>query len=463
MNDLDTIEAPTSPTSRKRPLEDEASPHSSALSTAPSYTATPTSNDNGLLRATSPSLSSSTSISGDPGGLPPTANAVAGAVPQKRRKLTFAEKEQQRLEKEAKAKDRAEAKAKRDEEKRLEEEEKQKKRAEKEEKKKQREFEAQQKKQEKDQKQLEKDQIKQKEEEEKQKKERSQLRLNAFFVKPKNATTPNASPHKGNASKGQSASPTKGSTLSEWDRFFLPFCLPQNATMSKRNNFIADDEDLEELRERVEAEIATGRDCPMDVSEVAQLFKKDLVRPTALPTTMPVEQIVARLRGSSDVPIDLTDEESAFVNEEALRLLRLVPLKYLHFDEDVRPPYYGTFTQASSQDIRRLARDPFKKAITELNYDYDSEAEWVEDASEGGEDIGSEIDEEESEDGDDNMEEFLDDEEEVMRAKRNLAVTDKSHTSGLCWEDDERRLQPGEGAQEADFYHKYKIGMLLGE
>ena len=173
--------APMASPSRKRPLEDDdglqdtsvafdkTSPQSSSsLSTPltiPSLNGSPSKNPSALARAVSPSLSSHTSVSGDQNQAQQTSNAAPGAVPQKRRKLTFAEKEKQRQEKEAKAKERAEAKAQRDEEKRLEEEEKQRKRAEREEKKRQKEFETQQK-------QQEKEKAKQKEEEERLKKER---------------------------------------------------------------------------------------------------------------------------------------------------------------------------------------------------------------------------------------------------------------------------------------------------
>lgn len=48
-------------------------------------------------------------------------------------------------------------------------------------------------------------------------------------------------------------------------------------------------------------------------------------------------------------------------------------MKLLQFTEDVRPAYYGTFTQKS--DII-TSRTPFALDTSKLDYDVDSEAEW---------------------------------------------------------------------------------------
>jgi chromatin assembly factor 1 subunit A len=73
-----------------------------------------------------------------------------------------------------------------------------------------------------------------------------------------------------------------------------------------------------------------------------------------------------------------------------LRTVRLRnKMKYLHFAEDYRPPYFGTFSKRSTA---LNGRRPDKKDEELFNYDYDSEAEWEEE--EEGEDLG------ESEDGD---------------------------------------------------------------
>lgn len=53
--------------------------------------------------------------------------------------------------------------------------------------------------------------------------------------------------------------------------------------------------------------------------------------------------------------------------------------KYLYFDENVRPAYYGTHRSKSAVIG---PRKPFAKDVQRLDYDYDSEAEWEEDDGE---------------------------------------------------------------------------------
>lgn len=64
-------------------------------------------------------------------------------------------------------------------------------------------------------------------------------------------------------------------------------------------------------------------------------------------------------------------------------------MKYLHFAEDHRPPYFGTFSKHSSLIA---GKRPLHRDEEVFNYEYDSEAEWEEE--EEGEDLG------ESDDGD---------------------------------------------------------------
>ncbi|KAJ2994729.1 Chromatin assembly factor 1, subunit A [Globomyces sp. JEL0801] len=64
--------------------------------------------------------------------------------------------------------------------------------------------------------------------------------------------------------------------------------------------------------------------------------------------------------------------------------------KLLQFAEDVRPPYFGTWTK-SSKNV--TGKTPFGKDNQWLDYDFDSEAEWEED--EPGEELVSENEEDE--------------------------------------------------------------------
>lgn len=103
---------------------------------------------------------------------------------------------------------------------------------------------------------------------------------------------------------------------------------------------------------------------------------------------------------------------------------RLQDIKYklLQFQTDVRPAYFGTMSSSPSVKGLKTGRNPLARA-EQLNYDYDSEADWVQgdDDDEGGEDLADDDDMSDvskdtyGEDDDD----FLDDNEEVMHESRH--------------------------------------------
>jgi len=109
-------------------------------------------------------------------------------------------------------------------------------------------------------------------------------------------------------------------------------------------------------------------------------------------------------------------------------------MKFLAFEENVRPPYHGTFSRNST---KVKARRPLEKD-DEIDYEYDSEAEWEQGDENEGESIGgSEADEEEEpgdaldyEDGwlrqEDDLGSDREGEEEVCLAK---VVLDKKQVS----------------------------------
>lgn len=89
-----------------------------------------------------------------------------------------------------------------------------------------------------------------------------------------------------------------------------------------------------------------------------------------------------------------------------------ISTKYLHFDEDIRPPYCGTWTkEVSEEEARSVARNPCTRVIEFMDYDNDSEAEWNE--LDDGEDVRSEGDDDaEGEETADDMDGFLDNAED---------------------------------------------------
>lgn len=503
----DIVSSPASPNIRKRPAEDEPSPSKKPLNLKGTQFVMPTPPDtdqssnaspnNDAARAASPAPSSSALSSiQDVESLPETTtntngeqakSTSTGQPPAKRRKLTPTEKIEQKRAKEAKAAEKAEQKARRDEEKarrdeekRLKDEEKRLKAEEREAKKREKELEEERKNQ------------------DKLKKERSQMRLGAFFQKP--ATPAKASSTNQEAEDSvararrrslsletyddiadqirRSASPSKGAkgtpkaaettlmparqtpakpVLSDYRKHFLPFDLQSNTILASIPHSSRSSEEMEKAQNTFDAEINDPTlQEKYDLGLVASYASIENVFPTRrridysshIPTA---RQIVEQLHGtSSQRPIDLTCDASF---QDPLDQLQSLPLRYLHFQEDVRPPYFGTYTRKrSSHSSRHLCRKPFARERDDTNYDYDSEAEWEE--PEEGEDLmNDEDDEAESNSDPDEMDEFLDDEHDELKNKRKVITGDLLPVStGLCWEDEKRKVIPSterdEGASD---------------
>jgi chromatin assembly factor 1 subunit A len=147
----------------------------------------------------------------------------------------------------------------------------------------------------------------------------------------------------------------------------------------------------------------------------------------------PVKVILSEMNGSETVPIVMTDPAGPLAN---------IPYKYLFYREDVRPAYQGTYTRpVSPRTTRKLALKPSYKGLPDTNYEYDSEAEWQE-PEEGDEEILDDDEKSEDGDGDEEMEDFLDDEGDVT--KRQLVVGNmEPKCSGLCWEDGRNHSENG--------------------
>lgn len=178
--------------------------------------------------------------------------------------------------------------------------------------------------------------------------------------------------------------------------------------------------------------------------------------------TATIKDVVKRVHGSPDRPIDLTtDAETS--REQPLDMLKSIPMKYLHFGEDVRPPYYGTYTKSyTAAAERRLARNSVSRIRQDTNYDYDSEAEWEE--PEEGEDLDSDGEDDIEEEGEDDMDGFLDDEEDPQLKRRMLSGDLEPVSTGLCWEDPNgvSELNDGSGAISTEF-EDFKMEFLLGK
>lgn len=301
----------------------------------------------------------------------------------------------------------------------------------------------------------------------------SQMRLGAFFGKPKtdakssgtalvdaNQNIINNTPSSLSDAPVQNANsaPTspqkafKQNAKSDYDRYFLPFQLPSTAIMAPNNQYMEDPEKRATAMSRLE-NLISQQDATMESVNLRGTFGRPRRRGIQMAS---IVQIVNRLNGSSDNPIDLTTQGGS---QDPLKLLKQIPMKYLHFGEDVRPPYYGTYTKPhATHEEAKLARNPFSRSLHEADYDYDSEAEWEE--PEEGEDLDSDGEEDADDSGDEEMEDFLDDEEDTQ-VKRRLINTDLEPVStGICWEDAQGVSKDDSGAISTEF-KEFKMGFLL--
>ncbi|MCJ1437583.1 hypothetical protein MMC27_006970 [Xylographa pallens] len=422
-------------------------------------------NDLGAIsRETSPLSSTATSTTRENSTAPAVSTVTTTTYSSKRRKLTFAEKEVIRIEKQYKEQQKAEEKARKDEDKRAKEEERRIKEEEmkeakrkrdegRQEKRKLREAENQLKTEEKRKREAEK----KAKDDDKAKKERTQLRLNSFFTKP-TAHVGGSEGHNrsGPSSRRSSIVSLEGDkpnvrsrsasllpdqdTASDYTRTFPPFFVHAHTEVAAPNRFTVNDRDTATYDYGTDTAVSQATEFRGTASarlrfSMGALFCAPNKRRRITPLIIPVKDLVASFHGSATDPIDLTQAKKTSQRSPA-ELLKMVPVKYLRYVEDVRPPYIGTYSKTPVKySPSRLLRRPFLRALPATNYDYDSEAEWEE--PEEGEDLDSEGEEEIAEDemGDD-MEEFLDDDDaEGCGAKRrNLMGDVQAVCTGVMWD-----------------------------
>ncbi|ERF74100.1 hypothetical protein EPUS_06369 [Endocarpon pusillum Z07020] len=364
---------------------------------------------------------------------------VTSSGAAKKQKLTFAEKELERVkkqsEKEEKEKKKADELQRKEQEKLLRDQEKRRKEEEKEVMRKKREVEKAEKQKARDEEKQAKEEAKRKKEEEKKKKERSQLRLGCFFQKPVAGEVTEESSHAssrrssvislGGLDDHDNEVPAKGSPQKRVDakHGFLPFFVPQNVKLAPANRFARDGNLSHMAISRLDTWMVQGNS--IHAEDLTSKFKSRKRKRCQMPPCT-MKEIVESIQGTSTSPIDLT-------GEPAFPQLSRVAYKILSFREDVRPPYEGTYTRAvSPTSAVKLSRRPFSRQLPNTNYDYDSEAEW-EPPNEDDEDLGSGDDESDiGEDGEEDMDGFLDDEDDLGRRRQVMGEMIPVN-SGLCW------------------------------
>jgi len=304
------------------------------------------------------------------------------------------------------------------------------------------------------------------------------MKLNAFFVKPQTGSSPGkavvalsqnpaASPISLPSRTGANTnltppSPQKAivkNAQSDYERYFLPFNVAPHTILAPKNTFLEDPERMEAARARLENIIAKQN----TQFESAVLENPALAFPKSSrrgQKTVTIAEIVELVNSSSDDPIDLTTEKSK-ASRHPLEMLKDIPMKYIHFCTDVRPPFYGTYTKPyPDAEASRLARNPLSQTRPDTDYNYDSEAEW--DEPEEGEDLDSDGEDDNEDDAEDDMDGFLDDEEDPQVKRRLISGDLVPVSTGLCWEDADRvsKLNDGSDAICTDF-KDFTMGFLL--
>ncbi|KAI1816716.1 chromatin assembly factor 1 subunit A-domain-containing protein [Poronia punctata] len=243
-------------------------------------------------------------------------------------------------------------------------------------------------------------------------------------------------------------------TKSAYEVNFKPFFVKSGVTMAV-SPFEMDDETKEAKSNILDEHIRGERgefNAPFNPTELFNIVfpkQRGIIPPS-------VKKIMEDIHGD---PFQVSfgigskgDSQSEKRTINAQDQLNNIPMKYLRFHEDVRPAYFGTATtHMTYHKLRVLSRRPTGKMLP-LAYDYDSEAEWVED---DGEDLDDVEDEEEDVDGDEEMDDFVDDSEAAPTIVRPGFEGDSQPVStGLCFEN-EGRLGP------CTTVHNYRLEFLL--
>lgn len=398
---------------------------------------------------------------------PPSAFSMmssGGQPPKKKPKLTFAEQEHKKILKEIRDREKADERARKEVEKRDKEHDKAKRDAEREAERQKREAEREEKRLVREAKEAEKEkerkakeeekrkkeEEKQKLEEEKKKKERSQKKLNSFFtLQPAKKPEKDICPEPGNAAGGapDDKSPHKRSEISDYDKVFPAFFVQNSVTLAPILRFERDEFATQTLETELDACLngskAAERPQKLNATKAFNIPHNCFTRRGR--RCVPVKQIMSHLLGGSSRPIDLTTDSQNAQIKNTRTSLRAIPYKILKFAEDVRPPYIGTYTKQPVSGAARLARNPIKRDLPGVDYDYDSEAEW-EEPGEDEEDLGSEGEDDDDADGEEDLDGFLDDaDDEIANARKLVMLGDlEPKSTGLCWEDEQGRYPSGE-------------------
>lgn len=271
-------------------------------------------------------------------------------------------------------------------------------------------------------------------EEEKRRRDGVQRTLGSFFATPKQRVAAVANAPVTVVTSGLESHttevPSEGTTNHPYRKLFPPFYLNEHVQLAPTCRFAHGN--LDEAWDVHALDAILAGDSHASTSDALAIFRQgNTHRGTSFPS---VRSIIANMDGISNNGGGNSESQSSQMIR-GREQLQQVPVKYIKFAEDVRPPYRGTFTMSPLHGIHKLARSPWRRDHPSTDYNYDSEAEWVED--EDAEDCESNGDEEEEIEDAEEMDDFLDDEnDDLLHARRPVFHGELVPTStGLCWED----------------------------
>ncbi len=158
---------------------------------------------------------------------------------------------------------------------------------------------------------------------------------------------------------------------------FRPFFVKPSVSLAPWNRFITA-KDVGSICKAIDACLENPQAFEMEESLNKAVHLRNLcssrsrsaqrLRQRTLPG---VKDIVLRIQGTANNPVDLTHEsDSASLLADPLKALMSVPIKVLQYHEDVRPPYRGTFTRLPPRgSALRLGKNPFERSLPYFEYD----------------------------------------------------------------------------------------------
>lgn len=270
------------------------------------------------------------------------------------------------------------------------------------------------------------------------------MRLNAFFTK--TGGSPSKSPSKATATAttiGKAEGDSEGAIAkdelienarTDYAQDFPDFFLLSHTTLAPPHRFQRDGEASAHIRQKLDAMLTNKESAPplprpFRPSEVFNMipYRRRIGR-----RQISVKEIYEKIQAHSEINDNCEGTKS---QSDPKDLLKQISMKTLKFGEDYRPPYQGTFTRPVPEaTIMKLCRNPFSRSMPETNYNYDSEAEY-EEPDDG--DCDDE-EEEEIEDEEDDMAEFLDDEDDALAngARSHLVGDMEPLCTGIRWQED---------------------------